>query len=238
MPLRVWRPVALLAACLPLQGIGAGAPVDAPFYEPAHLRTDNASLARQIAFPDVAGDVTRSVPCRAEVSRKGKLSKAFCFAGGRQDRPFERAVIRAADRAKMHPARIDGKAVAVTMHFTAIFDRRDGHAQVHVVPHHFLNATELGVAYYAPQLLRRSVKSVPRSCINNDLMVRVVVDAAGRAAGPVFHRGDPADGCIERGKQWVVKKRFIPGMVSGEPAAMPHVVVVRWTPSWATRGRP
>lgn len=208
---------------------------------PAKLRNDEYSLANAIKFPrSNEGDVSLSIACSAPVTRHGALwqrgelwvspsseHNSYCISDNDESRPYEKKVIEALRRAKMVPAQAYGKKVAVSMKFTVIFKRTDDREEIHVVPNWYLNNSEFGLNYYAPQVVQNSIlkNSSPR-CLRRDLLLRAVVDDKGLITSVAHHRGKVSKKCLGRAFHWVESWEFIPGKVNGVSTQMPFLITV------------
>lgn len=231
---------------LPLLAVGLGAfllismPAYATNFEPAAFRTDKFSLAEQISFPwdhKEGQDFNLSIACTTQVTRRGRLKYPFCLGGNKESKAFEQLILQATKRARMIPARVNGKLKSVVLKFTTIFSRVDGAAAVTVVPNHFLNNKELGMYYTAPQLLRLETRDYPATCRSMNVIMKITVAADGLASNAQLHQGDPkATSCIKAIKRRIRLRHYIPGMVKGVPTAMDHLYLVGWRGGWAVYG--
>lgn len=208
---------------------------------PAKLRNDEYSLANAIEFPRSSkGDVSLSIACNAPVTRQGALwqrgelwvspspeHNSYCISGSDESWPYEKKVIEALRRAKMVPAQVYGKKVAVSIKFTVIFKRTDDREEIYVVPNWYLNNSEFGLNYYAPQVVQNSIlkNSSPR-CLSGDLLLRTVVDDKGLITSIAHHGGKVSKKCLGRAFHWVESWEFIPGKVNGVSTQMPFLITV------------
>lgn len=211
-----------------------------PEFEPAAFRTDKFSLAQQISFPwefKEGQDFHLSVACTVHVTRRGRLRYPFCLGGNDESRNFERRIILAAKRARMVPARVNGKLKPVTLKFTTIYRRVNGEASVTVVPNHFLNNEEFGVSYSAPQLLTSDTRGYPFTCSRMKVIMKISVDSGGVASDAHLHLGDPkATSCIQAISKRTHRLRYLPGMVNGVPTTMDHLYLAGWRGGWTVYG--
>lgn len=213
-----------------------------PDFVPAKLRNDNYSLADAIEFPRSGSDddIVFSIACNTPVDRQGNLWRrgdlikppspehnSYCIGDGEESGPYERKVIEALKRARMEPAKVDGKKTSVSMKFTVIFRRISGQEEIYVVPNWYLNQDELGINYYAPQVVQNSVlkNSSPR-CLNRDVLLRVVVNNQGLITSATHHLGKISKKCLSRTIDWVESWEFIPGTVNGISTEMPFLITV------------
>ena len=208
---------------------------------PAKLRNDEYSLPNAIEFPRSSkGDVSLSIACSAPVTRQGALwqrgdlrvslspeHNSYCISGSDELWRYEKEVIEALRRAKMVPAQVHGKKVAVSIKFTVIFKRTDEREEIYVVPNWYLNNAGFGSNYYAPQVLQNSIleNSSPR-CLKRDLLLRAVVDENGLVTSVAHHRGKVSEKCLVQAFNWAESWKFVPGRVNGIPAQMPFLITV------------
>jgi len=94
-----------------------GERVPATFGDPAAERW----LGSLIQFPEIEGNVSVMLNCVSQVQTSGKLSKSGCYLENQFDTPFAAAVQKAAKKARMNPAVIDGKKREIYLQFRVEF---------------------------------------------------------------------------------------------------------------------
>ena len=74
-----------------------------------------------IEFPDIQGDLSVMLLCFSRVQPNGKMEDTGCYVTKNYDEPFAMAVNKAAKKARMTPALIDGKAREIYLQFRVEF---------------------------------------------------------------------------------------------------------------------
>lgn len=91
---------------------------------PASFKHPELSLASLIEFPELRGDAERTLRCAAQLSRRGKLESHGCYLEAAGDEVFVEAVNKAAKKARLTPAQIDGKPAEVYIQYRVRFVRK------------------------------------------------------------------------------------------------------------------
>lgn len=91
--------------------------VPATFGDPEAER----ALGRLIVFPEIEGKVSVMLNCISQVQTSGKMRETGCYIKDQFDSPFAEAVKKAAKKARMMPAEIDGKNREIYLQFRVEF---------------------------------------------------------------------------------------------------------------------
>lgn len=84
---------------------------------PATFDHDEAALAAGIELPELRGDAEATLRCAARVTDSGKLKDNGCYIEQPSDEAFIPGINKAAKKARMNPARIDGKSREVYVQY-------------------------------------------------------------------------------------------------------------------------
>ena len=95
---------------------------------PATFEHPDDSLLSRIEFPDLRGDSTATLQCASQVNKSGRMEDSGCYVKSAGDEVFIKAILAAAKKARMTPARINGKPISVYVQFQVEF-RKTGDDQ-------------------------------------------------------------------------------------------------------------
>lgn len=121
----------------------------APVFEPASFIDNELSIEKTIRFPKVDGAINHRVACAGHVTRSGKMRSPVCYGQNRRDL-FAREVVRRARRARLIPARVDGKIQTVWFQFGVWF-QRDVTESIVVVSNNGAETERLGAGIPRPR---------------------------------------------------------------------------------------
>lgn len=91
---------------------------------PARFDAGEDSLEALIKFPETRGDGTIIIRCMAQVSDSGKMEEHGCYGDNSGADVFIAAINKAAKKARMQPAVIDGRPRAVYVQYRVRFETR------------------------------------------------------------------------------------------------------------------
>ena len=184
-------------------------------YSPAYFRDDKWSLKNRIKFPEIDDDVKVAVICDAAVGRTGKFERSYCFSEDNSNRKFEGAVLRAARKARLEPALVNGQSKPIWFQYAVLFQRINGVNEVFVYPHHLHNIKKYGLDYSAPQ----HYKSPPFVCRRAGVWATFTVTAIGGIENIELLGGQKMGGhkknCGEIVKRIVSQMEYIPAFHEG-----------------------
>lgn len=146
---------------------------------PARFVEGEGSLESLLVFPDVQGDVTADVYCRAAVSPDGKLRRNYCFRSASVDEVFHDAIETAAQSARLIPAVVAGEPHRVFISYRVVFVRSGDRSLIRVFPNWARDTEEYGRDYIGPQRVSRLMR--PDACITQN--IRSVSSADSVRAG-------------------------------------------------------
>jgi len=129
---------------------------------PARLVKGEDTLEKLIVFPDVPGDLSVNIYCKAQISTQGRMERNFCFRSEDVDQAFRDAVDTAAKSAKSIPAVISNGPFRVTLWYRVVFARKGDRSIVRVYANWGRDHDKYGNDYEAPQRTTRI--TYPNSC--------------------------------------------------------------------------
>lgn len=185
---------------------------------------EDRRLANRIEFPEVSGDVAAMIPCFSQIERSGKMTKTGCIAKDNFNATFAAAVMKAAKKARVRPAVIDGRERKIYLQFRVEFiakgDERD--IKLYLNPGHGENIDAYGPDHVAAQ---RVIGEEPWMDICPQraqffVLARAFVGENGRAESPSLERLGgiiPAPDCQAAIKETILTSTYTPAMADGEP---------------------
>lgn len=205
---------------------------------PARFADGEESLENLIAFPDVPGDVSADVYCRAVISTDGEMNQNFCFRSENVDQAFRDAIDDAARSARLSPAVVSGEPHRVIFSYRVVFVRAADRSLIRVFPNWARDTDKYGNDYDGPQRLSRLMR--PRTCSTRgvvsmssadsfranfdepsiSLIATLTIDARGEPMDDVaFESASNADdsSCRSSVTERLAEADYIPGYHNGEP---------------------
>ena len=199
-------------------------------FSPATFSTGEKSLETLIEFPELRGDVSVTISCISLLARNGKLEEHGCYQQNPGDEAFIAPLYKAARKARLVPAVLDGKPVSVVFQYRAHFTKQGEDETVQFVanPGYEENVEAYGAAHVAAQRVYTKddwEKSCPKQA-RFIVMVRANVDYDGTpSAASVTHLNgiNITEKCEQAIIDSVLESRFIPAHADGE--AVPSTFV-------------
>lgn len=205
---------------------------------PARFVEGEESLENLVAFPDVPGNLTLNVYCRAVIGPKGQMKQNFCFRSEKVDQAFRDAIDTAAKSAKLLPAIVSGEPHRVIFWYRVMFVRVDGKSMIRVFPNWARDIDKYGNDYEGPQRVSRLM--LPRACSTRGLVTMDAADSLRSkfenpsvfliATLTIDASGEPLDDvvfestsnvedsrCRSRIREELERADYIPGYRNGEP---------------------
>ena len=110
-------------------------------------------LGSLIKFPEIEGKVSVMLNCISRVQTNGKMRESGCYVENQFDTPFAAAVQKAAKKARMTPAVIDGKKREIYLQFRVEFIQDDDQREIllYLNPAEPENLQEYGMHHIAAQ---------------------------------------------------------------------------------------
>jgi len=138
-----------IAAVLTVSANALAERVPATFGDPEAER----ALGKFIVFPEIEGKVSVMLNCISRVQGSGKMRKSGCYVENQFDLPFAEAVKKAAKKARMSPAIIDGKNREIYLQFRVEFIQEGEDREIILYPNpaEAENLQEYGMHHIAAQ---------------------------------------------------------------------------------------
>ena len=131
MPIRSRQtlPVMLAATLLTMTGFA-----DAEDMRPAHLDhpEKKRKLVALIEWPEIKGNVSVMLSCVALAQANGKLTDHGCYTKDNFDAPFAEAVNKAARKARVVPAIVNGRERTIYLQYRLEFIAEGEERNIHV----------------------------------------------------------------------------------------------------------
>lgn len=190
-----------------------------------NVEEDKRRLDTLIEFPEVSGDLSVMMLCFSVIETNGKMDNTGCYLQNNYEGPFAEAVNKAAKKARLNPAIIDGKARDVYLQFRVEFiaekDQRD--IYIYLNPGYEENIKAYGFDHIAGQRAIGRNEPWSNACPKRaqySVLVKAFLGEDGRAASPsVSHSSGvmPTQACQDAIKQTIIQSRYTPAMADGQP---------------------
>jgi len=186
---------------------------------------DKRRMDRLIVFPEIKGDVTVMLLCFSRVQPNGKMENTGCYLQNNYDEPFVMAVNKAAKKARMNPAVIDGKTREIYLQFRVEFiaekEQRDIHFYLN--PGYEENILAYGFDHIAGQRAIGRNEPWSNACPKRakfSVLAKAYLGEDGSAGSPSLSHLDgvlPTPACQDAIKQTILNSRYTPALADGEP---------------------
>ena len=195
-------------------------------FRPASFGSPDAekSFMSLLKFPEMQGDVTVTLDCFARIKANGRMKDHNCYVKDTWDSPFAEVVNKAAKKAQVIPATINGKEREVYLQFKVLFQKKgdDHRAGVLLNPGYEENVTAYGEEYIGAQrvLGRGSWQGACPRRAQYVLLAKAHVGEDGRASSPSTVHGSgivPTETCQQAIRDTLVNSLYIPAMADGAP---------------------
>ena len=187
-------------------------------------------LGTRIEFPEVSKDMSTMIHCYSQISARGKMKESGCYQRNNPDMPFLVATLKAAKKATLTPAIINGKARSIYLQFRVEFvaegESRDIHFYLN--PGYAENVEAYGYDHVAAQRVigKESWQGVCPKRAGYLLLVRAFVGEDGRADNPSIEPIAgimPTADCQNAIKDTILQSAFTPGFADGVPVPSSYV---------------
>jgi len=213
----------------------AGAATAADDIRPAsfdHEESDRR-MDTLVEFPEVKGKISVILSCFSQIQSSGKMKETGCFTKDQYDQPFAMAVNKAAKKARMNPAIIDGKPRKIFLQFRVEFIAEDDDRDIYFYqnPGYEENVKAYGYDHVAGQRVIGSKEPWNDACPKRAkyaVWARAYLGEDGRADNPSVSHGSgivPTSACQEAIKQTVLTSRYTPALADGEPVPSTYVEI-------------
>ena len=186
---------------------------------------DKRRLDTLIEFPEIKGDASVMLNCFSRIGTNGKMDNTGCFMQNNYDQPFVLAVNKAARKARMNPAIIDGKPRRIFLQFRVEFIAEGEARDIHLFlnPGWEENIKAYGYDHVAGQ------RAIGRNEPWNDvcpqrakytLWVRAYLGEDGRPDSPSLQHTSgivPTAACQDAIKRTILASQYTPALADGVP---------------------
>ncbi len=188
------------------------------------IEDTDRSFPGLLLFPDVAGDFSIMMLCASQVETSGKMKKTSCVVRNNDEAVFSDVIQKAAKKARVAPASINGKEQKVYLQFRVEFNKAGDEKRIRVYANtgDAENVDAYGDEYIAAQRVIGSepwMKVCPARA-QYGLTARAHVSAEGVASSVSLQHGYgivPTGTCQQAIVQTIENSLFTPAMVENEP---------------------
>lgn len=179
-------------------------------------------LVDRIEFPDVSGKISAMLLCFSQIEKSGKMKETGCYTKDNFESQFAAAIVKAAKRASMVPAQIDGKAYKIFMQFRVEFiaDGDEREIKLYPNPGYNENVDAYGEEHVAGQRVigKEPWQDVCPQRAQYLVAVRAFLGEDGHTESPSIERLSgimPAPDCQTAIKETILSSLYIPAMADG-----------------------
>jgi len=210
----------------------AGAAWSADNMRPANFEHEESKrrLDMRIVFPKMTRDATVMLLCVSQVAANGRMKETGCYTKDQFEVDFASAVIKAAKKAHMNPAIVNGKSQKVYLQFRVEFIAKgdDRKINLYLNPAYAENVEAYGDEYVAAQRVigKEPWQNVCPQRANYLLTLRVYVGEDGQSGSPSLEKVSgimPTNDCQNAIKDTILSSAFTPGMADGYPVPSAYV---------------
>lgn len=204
----------------------AGIAVSAQEMRPATFDhpEEKKRLGKRIEFPEVSKDMSTMIHCYSQISARGKMKESGCYQKDNPDMPFLVAILKAAKKATLTPAIINGQKRKIYLQFRVEFIAEGESRKIHFYlnPGHAENIEAYGYDHIAAQraIGKEYWQDVCPKRAGYLLIVRAFVGEDGRADNPSIEPIAgimPTADCQNAIKDTILQSAFTPAFADGVP---------------------
>lgn len=199
-------------------------------FRPANFEVDDIErrLSKLIKWPqDVKGKTSLILTCFSIIKANGKMEMPNCIALNSFEKVFTAEIMKAAKKARLNPAMINGKSESVFLQFRVEFNaevinKEEQHTiDIHLNPGHEENIKAYGYDHIAGQRVIKKKQVFHDACPKHAryvVWVLAFLGETGKAESARVVHSDgimPTDTCQEALKQTVTSSQFTPAMANG-----------------------
>ena len=213
-----------------LLAFGQYSRAEEPTHELARFVSGEHALQNLIRFPEVEGSFSLTLYCAGRALPDGKVIRNTCYARDRDSNAgvFESAVAAAIEKARLTPAKINGKTLSVDLYYRVVFEQREQVKLVRTYPNWGVDSDSFGQLYQAPQ--KQHWLDYPSGCTYESALVAMTIDESGSPSSEPVIRFAEGSMVPEICEFWLLRRyaqsRFIPGRHSGHPVSATLVDVI------------
>jgi hypothetical protein len=196
----------------------------------AGFGSGDKSLDKYITFPDVKGEIDKTLICQGILKANGKLDSPACYVTAAGDEVFIAVIDKAVKKARFVPAKYNGKDVGIYFQYRINFRQKDDKRGVLLMANqgYLENVDAYGDRFVAAQrvVTREKWESVCPQKAHFVVITRSHVAADGTQSSINLEHGSGISissqcrsSIIETMKQSI----FMPAMADGEPVPSSYV---------------
>jgi len=194
---------------------------------------DKRRMDKLIEFPEIKGNIAVVLSCFSQIQANGKMESTGCFLQNNHDETFVAAVNKAAQKARMNPAIIDGKARKIFLQFRVEFIAQEEQKRIHFYlnPGYEENVKAYGFEHIAGQRVIGKDEPWNSACPQRakyNVWVRAYLGEDGRADSPTVEHANgiiPTAACQDAIKQTIIESRYTPTLADGEPVPSTYIEI-------------
>ena len=214
------------AALFSICSLLAGPALSADETRPATFNhpDEKERLGNRIEFPEVTKDMSAMIHCFSQITARGKMKTTGCYQRVNSDTPFAVAIMKAAKKATMIPAVINGQERKIYLQFRVEFIAEGENRDIHFYlnPANAENIEAYGYDHIAAQRVigKETWQDVCPQRARYLLVVRAFVGEDGRPENPSIERLDgimPTADCQNAIKDTILQSAFTPAFADGVP---------------------
>ncbi len=216
-----------------------------PTFTPAHFDTESMhSIDKQIVFPETDGDVSVLLRCDALIKKNGRKRHLRCAYPEDIDRRYVLAVERAAKKARIAPATVNGKKKTARLQFIVKFEQEGASQRVRFYPNWGVNFKIYGSNYSGAQIYDQgnfprqpcstSWGNVKLKVIPPFAYTAVLVDADGTVHDYTMFEQEEhlTSDCFKGHQNYSLRAKYVPAFHDGIAVDSVHL-----KPLWSHDGR-
>lgn len=193
---------------------------------------DKSRLATLIKYPKgVTGKVSLILNCMSRIQPNGKMKDTGCYTKNQYDQTFAAEITKAAKKARLNPAVLNGRPAEIYLQFRAEFiaEGEQQNVYLYLNPGYEENVLAYGYEHVAGQRAIGKNELWNDACPNHakyTVWARAYLSEEGVAENPTIEFGDglrPISTCLEAIKQTIVTSQYTPA--SSEGAAVPSTYI-------------
>lgn len=184
---------------------------------------DERHIIKFFQLPEIRGDYSVMLRCFATIEKKGKMKDVGCFNSTEAEFALMQALQKAAKKARLTPALIDGKPRMIYLQFRAQFvGKGDDHkVALFLNPAEPENIEEYGEHHVAAQRVigKEPWQKICPSRASWLIFARAHVDVDGKGSSvDLAHGGGivPTGPCQQSIIDTIIASEYVPTMVDGE----------------------
>jgi len=210
----------------------AGAALSADDMRPANFEHEESKrrLDKRIVFPEMTRDATVMLLCVSQVAANGRMKETGCYTKDQFEADFASAVAKAAKKAHMNPAVVNGKSQKIYLQFRVEFiaEGDDRRIFLYLNPGHAENVEAYGYDYIAAQRVigKEPWQDICPQRANYLLTLRAYVGEDGQSGSPSLEKVSgimPTNDCQNAIKDTILSSAFTAGMADGYPVPSAYV---------------